>query len=239
MPKAAKWVIDAMESVMASKMPWMQVIHTHYLNDRVKIIRLQGNISGMDFQLGYAVLIRVSNTECRNYTVSLSEVKSGLVELTVHLHGNGPGSWFMDRLREGDQLRISMPRGVKQYDKGVKRQLIFGDETSLGLACAFQPVLRQNNHQFQFYFELDAENENLPHLLGLENCTVFPKNNTFNNEQLLNELLSFQPEYRQNGNFVLTGNARSIQIFRKVLRQQKMTGRIFAKAYWLEGKTGL
>jgi NAD(P)H-flavin reductase len=114
MPKAAKWVIDVMESLMASKMPLMQVIDIHYFNSSIKRIRYKGDLSGMDFQPGYAVLIRVSDTECRNYTASFNDITTGILEIIVHLHGNGPGSRLMDQLHIGDQIRISLPRGLKQ-----------------------------------------------------------------------------------------------------------------------------
>jgi metal-responsive CopG/Arc/MetJ family transcriptional regulator len=75
--------------------------------------------------------------------------------------------------------------------------------------------------------------------LGLENYTAFAKNITFKQEQLISQLSIFQTEQWLLSNFVLTGNARSIQTLRKVLREKNKKGRIFAKAYWAEGKTGL
>lgn len=55
-----------------------------------------------------------------------------------------------------------MPRGLKWYDKSVKKYLIFGDETALSLACAFQKELEANQHEYEYYFELDKENEGAP-----------------------------------------------------------------------------
>jgi len=240
MGRTAKWVLDAMETIMASKMPLMTVTETQYINPFIKKIRFKGNLSGMDFQLGYAVAIRVGDNDHRNYTASFSDIEKGILEITFHLHSDSPGSRFMNNLNVGNKLRISNPRGHKQYDNSVKTQLIFGDETSLGLACAFQPVLKGNQHQFQFYFELDEENKNVPQLLGLENYTIFPKNDTFRNKQLTEQLPIFQTDGCLSGNYVLTGNARSIQTLRSVLKQKNIPNKnILVQAYWAEGKMSL
>lgn len=239
MPKVSKWLADAVENLMASKMPLMTVTATDYINPYIKSIRFEGNLSGLNFQLGYAIGLRVSDTEMRNYTASFSDTEEGILKITTHLHGTAPGSLFMDNLEIGNQIRITIPRGKKMYDECVERQLIFGDETSLGLACAFQPVLQQNNHQFQFYFELDKENENIPQLMGLENYTVFPKYRTFRTEHLIDDLPILQTSEWQTANFILTGNANSIQTFRKALKRYKISGKIYSQAYWAEGKSGL
>lgn len=98
--------------------------------------------------------------------------------------------------------------------------------------------MKQNLHQFQFYFELDEENKNVPELLGLKNYTIFQKNGSFRNEKWINDLPIFRTPDWQTANFVLTGNVKSVQTFRKVLKNIT-TGKIFAKGFWLEGKNGL
>lgn len=100
------------------------------------------------------------------------------------------------------------------------------------------PYLIKNKHQFQFYFELDGENKNIPELLGLENFTVFPKNALFRNEKWINELPIFQISDWQTASFILTGNAKSVQTFRAVLKK-RVIGKITTQGYWLEGKKGL
>ncbi len=145
----------------------------------------------------------------------------------------------MDNLKLGVSIDINKPRGEqKYYDKTVNKFVIFGDETTLALICSFCPVLKREKHDFQFYLELEEENINLPKLLGLENCTVFPKNGSFRNEEWVSELPVFQLHDLRSTNFVLTGNVKSVQTFRKALRK-KNTGKIVAQGYWLEGKKGL
>jgi len=215
------------------------VLETTYINPNIKKIRFKGDIAGMNFQLGYAVLIRINDTEYRNYTVSFSDVESGILEIIFHIHGQALGSIFIDNLNVGDEIRISMPRGQKQYDSSVKQHFLFGDETSLGLACSFLPYLKKNQHEFQFYFELDESNVNVPQLLDLENYSIFSKNEIFINKQLIKDLPIFKTPDWDISNFVLIGNVTSVQNFRQVLKANSVKGRIFTKGYWLKGKQGL
>ena len=230
-----KWIGDWLESAAG---PRLTILRADYMTPAIKKIRFQGDISKMSFLVGGASVIRVSDTDYRNYTVASYDIKKGILEIIFHIHGNGVGGRYIDTLKTGDELYISSPRGRAAYDPKVKRYLIFGDETSLGLACSLLPFLKKNEHHFHFYFELDEANQNAPQLLGLENFTVFPKNGLFNNEQWIKDLPVFQVAGWQAANFVLTGNAASVQTFRKVLKNNT-TGKVFAQGYWLEGKKGL
>lgn len=230
-----KWVGNLFEN---SLQPNVKIIQTSYISPQIKKMRLQGNLSKMNFQIGYANVIRVSETEFRNYTVANHDNENGILDIVFHIHGNGVGSQYIDSLNANDELYISPPRGKKLYDQSQKQQFIFGDETSLGLACSFIPILKQNECQFQFYFELDEENKKVPELLGIENCTVFPKNGSFRNEKWISGLPLFQLADWQAAHFVLTGNVKSVQTFRKVLKR-KAIGKISSQGYWLEGKMGL
>lgn len=243
MPSTPKWLGNTMENLLGSKMPLMKIEKCCYISNSIKKIIFKGDLSGMHFHIGYAVIIRVSDTEFRNYTPSFYDIEKGILEIIFHLHGHAPGAHFIDRLQVGDTLRISMPRGKKMYDKQVNRQFFFGDETSLSFACSLYPRLIEQNHAFQFYFELDADNQSLPEQIGLKCAKVFIKQNTFSDPQLLNDLPLFSdPDWIawQQGNFILTGNAKSVQNFRRVLKQHQVLNKnILLKAYWAEGKAGL
>lgn len=230
-----KWIGDWLESATG---PRLTVIETIYISPTVKKIRFHGGISKMNFIIGGASVIRVSDTEYRNYTIAYHNIEKGILEIIFNIHGNGVGSQYIDGLKTGDELHVSSSRGHAAYHAKVKQHFIFGDETSLGLACSFLPVLKRNGQQFQFYFELNEENKRVPELLGLENCTVFSKDGSFSNDKWINDLPIFQTADWQTANFILTGNVKSIQAFRKVLKTTS-TGKIIAQGYWLEGKKGL
>ncbi|PBQ31902.1 siderophore-interacting protein [Sphingobacteriaceae bacterium] len=230
-----KWVGDIFESTLR---PNAKVLETSYISSQIKKIRFQGNISKMNFQIGYANVLRVSETEYRNYTPAYHDKEKGIIDILFHIHKNGVGSNYFDSINTGDKTYIGPSRGKKLYDPSIENQFFFGDETSLGNACALLPLLKNKNHQFQFYFELDEENKNVPELLGLENFTVFPKNDSFRNDKWISDLPLFKIEEWNAANFVLVGNVRSVQAFRKVLKN-KTQGNVYSQGYWLEGKKGL
>ncbi|PTB96915.1 siderophore-interacting protein [Marivirga lumbricoides] len=230
-----KWVGDLFESTLR---PNVKVLETSYLSSQIKKIRFQGDISKMNFKIGYANVLRVSETEYRNYTAAYYNKAKAIIDIIFHIHTNGVGSEYFDSLKADDETFIGPSRGKKLYNPSIENQFFFGDETSLGLACALLPLMKNNHHQFQFFFELDEENKNVPKLLGLENFTVFPKDGTFRNEKKVNELPICKTTDWLSANYILTGNVKSVQTFRKVLKH-KVTGRIFHQGYWLEGKKGL
>lgn len=230
-----KWLIGLFGNKLS---PNVKVVETTYLSPEIKKISFKGDISNWDFSIGYASVIRVSETEFRNYTVSYHNKENGVFDIIFHIHGNGVGSHFIDSLKVGNELFISPPRGKILYDPNLKHQFFFGDETTLGVACAFLPLLKANRHQFQFYFELDEANNSIPELLGLENYTVFPKNNSFRNEKWISTLPLFQMQQSDTANLALVGNVKSVQTFRKVLKN-KTQGTVYSQGYWLEGKKGL
>lgn len=238
MPSIPKWINDGLESLLSSKFPLVEVTDTEYLSSTVKKIYLKGTFNRLDFQIGSYIEFRVNDTEYRRYMVSYGNSEKGIAEIIAHLHGEGPAVKYMHDLKTGDKAIIIPPRGSKWYYASVEKQFLFGDETSLGLACSFLSAFRQNRHQFQFYFELDEENWKVPELLGLENYTIFKKNGSFRDEKWIADLPVFKTDGWLEANFVLTGNVKGVQCFRKVLKNTAK-GKIFSKGFWLEGKIGL
>ncbi|PLK43955.1 FAD-binding oxidoreductase [Emticicia sp. TH156] len=237
MSKLPKWAADLTEKA-SFIMPDMKISEVVHINQNLKKIRFQGDLSRMNFQIGYANIIRVSDTEFRNYTTSYHNIEEGYFDIIFHIHRNGVGSNYIDTLKSGNELKVGIPRGKKMYEQNVKHHLIFGDETSLGIACSVLPLLKQNKNEYQFYFELDDENRNVPELLGLENYTIFSKKDTFRNELWINSLPIFKTNEWNFANYILTGNVKSVQTFRKVLKD-KTQGKIYSQGFWLEGKKGL
>ena len=230
-----KWIGNLFEGTLS---PNVKVIQTTYLSPQIKRIRFHGKVSNMKIQIGYANVIRVSETEFRNYTVAHHDIENDIFDIIFHIHGNGVGSKYIDSLTTNDEVYISPPRGKKMYEPAVKRQFIFGDETSLGFASSILPSLKKRDHQYQFCFELDKENFNVPQLLGLEDFLLFPKTDSASSEIWINELPIFETDNWREANFILTGNVSSVQTFKKVLKAKK-AGRILSQGYWLEGKKGL
>lgn len=238
MPNAPKWLLDAVDKLLLPKLPKMEVIDTVELSSGVKKIRFKGDFKKLDFKPGSYMDIRVSDTEIRRYTAAWSDTKAGIMDFVAHLHGKYPGSEYMRGLKRGDKINISILKHHKYYDPSIAKYVLFGDETALALACSLFPVLEKNNHEYQFYFELDKENAAVPALLNLKNYTVFSKDGCFQNPEWLADLPVLETGKWHTASFILAGSTKSVQAARKVFKN-RISGRITAHGYWLEGKKGL
>ncbi|MGE6394299.1 FAD-binding oxidoreductase [Chryseobacterium scophthalmum] len=240
MPTAPKWLNDALEKIAPSFIRIVKVEESVYLNPYVKKIRLKGNFTSLDFSPGFTISLRVTSRELRHYTVSYADDTKKAIEFVAYLHGNAVGANYINILQPDDQkIKLAVLGSDKQYDSKVEKQVVFGDETSLGLMLSFLPFLKKNNHQFMFYIELEEENISIPEEIGLCNYTVFPKKGVFRNIDDIQQLPLLGDPQWSDANIILTGNVNSIQNFRKALKLNNHKGKIYVKGYWLEGKKGL
>jgi hypothetical protein len=138
-----------------------------------------------------------------------------------------------------EEMMPAHPLSLKATDFSILAQAVSCDETTLALACAINERIKKNKALLHFYFELDAENKNIPGILGLDNYAVFLKNKTFASVDLINELPLFNTPGLKDAGFVVTGNATSVQTVRLALKQHAVSGSIITQAYWATGKTGL
>ncbi len=238
MPRAPKWLFDTVD-LLTTKLPEVKVEEIVFLSPSVKKIRMSGVFDKVKFTVGAYIDFRVTETEVRRYTVSNFDKKTQSIEFIVHLHGKGCGADYMNALQPGDVLSLNKPSTmIKYYASSFQHYIIFGDESSLGLAQSFAPVLKQNNHIFQFIFELDEENLKIPEILGLESVIVFPKTGLFKNEEWIKKLPVFPLQNENHIKFILTGNVKSVQTFRKVIKDTTKC-KVYLHGYWLEGKKGL
>ena len=229
-----KWLGDLAEGNILKS---MQILDIQQLSATIKKIRFHGNISTMSFSPGNGNAIRVSNNDLRNYTISEFNKSTNEFEIIFYLNDVGIGSRFIDSLSIGSTIYMDKPRGKTCYNEQVKKHFFIGDETSLGLACSLIPVFRKNNHDYKFFLELDKSNASVPEKLNLDNVTVVQKGQ-FAKERMI-DVLSLSNQDLENGQFILTGNASSVQTIRKELKMTNGNAKIYAKGYWLKGKKGL
>ena len=82
MPKVPKWVADAMESVFSGKSRKVSIVEVTYLNPHLKKITFKGDLKGVKFKIGQAIVIRVDDMNFSRPKLSFSETE--LAE-TAHL----------------------------------------------------------------------------------------------------------------------------------------------------------
>ena len=226
---------DAMESLLASKFLEVQVVAVSYPAPHVKSVRFEAQCSCMDFYIGYAVAFRVTALDYRNYTPAM--VDDDVFDIVFHLHGKGPGSLFASRLQVGDSVKMLMPRGKKMY-RPAPAQFVFGDETSLGLCRAIMQEARQRQQAFTGVLEVDDGNRAAVEKLQLPLHHI-AKDDAAALDRWLDAYFA-AGAVPAAGMYYLTGNARSIQTCRRLLKERGVSsGQVFTQPYWVQGKRGL
>jgi NAD(P)H-flavin reductase len=90
----------------------MEVSDTQLLSPTVKRVNFTGDLTDVVSKPGSFIDFRVNDTDSRRYTVSAIDFKQDIIECIAHLHGDGPGSQFMEALQIGDQLQMNRLRNT-------------------------------------------------------------------------------------------------------------------------------
>lgn len=236
-----KIIGDFMELAFSSKICKVEVTEAKMLSKNLKLIKFKGHFPHINFKIGQAIVIRINDTNYRNYTPSKWSSAEGTFEVIFHIHKNGPGSYFVENLKPNDQLTVGMPRGFEFFKTEEKYQFFYGDETCISVFKSFKDEIDTNENNYLGILELDPDAMQVPNQLGFS-VDVVPKsaNKAENAIEILNKVDSTIWDLWQNGYFYLMGNAKSIQAFRKVLKEKGVANkRIYTQAYWAEGKIGL
>lgn len=241
MPNVPKWMADLLETALSSKMPVFEVVATDWVSPDVRSIIFKGNLSGLNLRPGYAVSIRVSANAFRNYTPSFIDEQEDIFQILAHIHGNGPGAHFFENLKPGQQIPVSMARGRKVAESAAN-YFLYGDESTLGLACALQTHFQSLGKRFYALLHLGKDQDDLPDALGLASYELVQRADKDISVHVPGFTI-FDSSAIKNwaqAQFILAGNGLHIQRIKKELiglgvhRKQ-----IHAEPYWVPGKTGL
>jgi NADPH-dependent ferric siderophore reductase len=181
---------------------------------------------------GSKVQIRIEGFTNRTYTPTSWDPAVGRTTLLASLHGSGPGSALLSELSVGDDLQFLGPRSSIDLTKIDGDVLMVGDETSFGLAAAWQ---RGAGRAARCCFEVQdvAAAEWVLTTVGISDAVVVPVGSL---APVVLEALATDPSV----GLVLTGRAQSIRSLRGEIRDAKAhTGRAVVKAYWDERRAGL
>jgi len=221
------------------KSPLAEVIQIDILSSSIKRIRLKGDFKKMNVTVGSYLSLKINYTQSRKYTVYALDQENGFLEILVYLHPEGAQQRFMSQLIVGDKVMLNKLRSSSDFlQQSMQEFVFFGDETSLGFATSLLSLWKVNHPNHLFIFELDEENKEIPTTLGLTNTLVVSKEESFRNEKWISQLTAIESNEWKNAPFILTGNAKSIQIIRKVI-QDKTTNKVYTRGYWVEGIEGL
>jgi ferric-chelate reductase (NADPH) len=218
----------------------LSITHTRELSPRFRRLTLTGEaLEGASFGAGDKLQVMLEDGP-RTYTPFAFDAARGSLDVLVYVHAQSPGSRWGQQAALGERVQVFGPRGSLRLSSLAGPVVLFGDETSLGVARALGE--HAGFHALSSVFEVANRAEAAVALadLGLPTDGLVERDH---GEQHLGEVaerlhasLSRHPK----SSLVLTGKAQSIQALRKQLKRAGAAPQeLLSKAYWAPGKRGL
>ncbi|MEC3947646.1 siderophore-interacting protein [Sphingobium sp. HWE2-09] len=215
-----------------------KVGNCEHLSNNFHMLGLEGpELKNVAWKAGEKIQVALGPAfTTRTYTPIEWDRTAGMTRLLVYAHADGPGSEWVRRAKTGDPCHIFGPRSSLDLQSLPGRTILFGDETSIGLALAYRTA---HGHPPSCVLEANSSAETLSGLraAGLTQARVFERRA---DDAQLRAMLGEFDLADESATYVLTGKASSVQRLRTLLRGANVPGsRILAKAYWAPGKKGL
>lgn len=210
------------------------------LSSRFRLIELEGDaLKDVAWAVGQKLQVAMgAGLSARTYTPMAWDAGRGRTRLLAFAHGDGPGSKWASGLREGETCQFFGPRrSLDLADLGAPA-VLFGDETSFGLAAALRDNLQAGGALHMFEAADVKESRQALEAVGLGEARLIARSvGDAHLAAVEAEMLRLAASGAQ---FVLTGKASSIQRISRALKAAGVaSSHIKAKAYWAPGKTGL
>lgn len=216
------------------------VVAAERLADRFRSITLEGAaLAGVAWIPGQKIQLAMGSAfVARTYTPIDWDASRGRARILGFAHGDGPGSAWVRGVAPGDECDLFGPRSSVDARRLSGPLAVFGDETSIGLACAL--ASQDRTRHLTCHFEVDdvEGSRQVAAHLRLDGAALVARRE---GDAHLEEMIAALPALAADGaSFVLTGKAGTIQRLRQGLKQQAVPAtRVVTKAYWAPGKAGL
>jgi NADPH-dependent ferric siderophore reductase len=194
---------------------------------------------GVAWQPGQKVQIAMRSAfVARTFTPVEWDAATGRMRLLGYAHGAGPGSDWLRAARKNDQCDVFGPRSSLDTRAITGPIVVFGDETSIGLACSLQHL--HQAEAVQSILETDDADSVRAVAALLAIGSLHLSQRTAGDAHLHAIAEQLAALAATGATFLLTGKAQSIQQLHRRLKSTGVPGaRILTKAYWAPGKTGL
>lgn len=209
------------------------------LSPHFRLAELEGDaLRNVAWTAGQKVQVSMnSGLSARTYT-PMSWDADGRTRILTFAHGDGPGSRWAIGLREGDTCQFFGPRRSLDLSGLAAPVVLFGDETSFGLAAALRDAPQGADAIHVFEGSDVAELRPVLEAIGLGQANLIERTS---GETHLAAVEAEALRLAASGaHFILTGKASSIQRVGRALKAAGVvSSRIKARAYWAQGRTGL
>jgi ferric-chelate reductase (NADPH) len=210
------------------------------LSPRFRLVDLEGTaLQNIDWTAGQKVQVAMGSAlTARTYTPMTWDAANGRTRILTYSHGEGPGSHWANGLRQGDACQFFGPRRSLDLPDVAAPVVLFGDETSFGLAAALRQCPNANGATYVFEASDADEARLVLEAIGLGQATLFER--AADDAHLAAAEAEVLRLAASGAHFVLTGKAASIQRLSRALKAAGVgSSRLKSKAYWAPGKTGL
>ena len=209
------------------------------LDPAFRLITLRGEaLAGARWTPGDKVQLALGGWTSRTYTPIAWEGSE--TRLVAYVHGDAPGALWARDVAAGDECLLFGPRSSVDLARLRRPGVVFGDETSFGLAASLQATA-DGTRDAAFVFEVTspAASRAVLDRLGIS-ATVVAREPGDAHLAAVEETLVRAFASRQATHGVLTGKATSIQRLYKALRSAGVpAAQVRNRAYWAPGKRGL
>lgn len=202
-------------------------------------LRLRGeDLCGVEWLAGDKAQVFLPGVGARTYTPLSWDAEQGTTVFLIYAHGSGPGATWARSAREGDVVQFLGPsRSLVAPRAG--RTVLFGDETSFGVAHAL--VSRRPELPLRCVFEVSQRREAASVLAeyGLEGASLVERTRDDGHLEDAHERIRVLLDGGADADLVMTGRAQAIQLLRRRMKNDGAPRPAQIKAYWSLGKRGL
>ncbi|NVB81565.1 MAG: siderophore-interacting protein [Kofleriaceae bacterium] len=215
-----------------------KVVAVREVGPVMRAIELTGEkLRAVDWVPGDKIQILLPSKDVRTYTPTRWDSRAGTTEILAYHHGTSPGSAWSRATAVGDTVRFVGPQRSLRRASSSKHAILFGDETSFGVACALAGVDATTLHGV---LEVTSRGEAEPVVTacGAHVDLVERRAADAHLDEVTQRLVALLAAH-PGAELLMTGRAQSIQAVRARLRDSGVRPRDQSKPYWSVGKAGL
>lgn len=188
---------------------------------------------------GGKVQVDVGNLTYRTFTPLTVDRVEGKLSMICYKRNNGPASNWISALKVGDLCEVFGPRESLDFSNIEGDAILFGDETSFGIAKVLQNKVGNQSHTFFELTSAEAGKEALASL-GVTGQRMIERSLDGSHLSKLAQEIADRLSQMPDAKIFLTGRAKSIQQVRAYLKDSGVpTNKLKVRAYWADGKVGL
>lgn len=212
------------------------------LGEQFRLVTLSGDaLRGVKWTPGQKIQVALGSWAYRTFTPLSWDAEHGSTQLLLFLHGEAPAAAWGQALKVGDSCTLFGPRDSLDLSALDRPALVFGDETSFGLAHALR-FTPKGAEGVRTLFEVSSKEvaQGILEHLGIVDAEVIERRSDDAHLNEIERVAVDQLQARAIQSWALSGKASSIQRLSKRLRALGVSrGRIRTRAYWAPGKVGL